>query len=40
MRDRVMLIDGMPKEAYLHWMLEILHHYDTIFVDEEFSDAD
>jgi sugar/nucleoside kinase (ribokinase family) len=34
-----MLIDGMPKEAYLHWMHEILHYYDTISVDEELSDA-
>jgi hypothetical protein len=39
LRDRAMLIDGMPKEAYLHWMHEILHYYDTISVDEELSDA-
>jgi hypothetical protein len=30
LRDRAIKVDGIPKEAYLQWIHEISHYYDTI----------
>jgi hypothetical protein len=39
LRDRAIVTDRMPKEAYLHWMHEISYNYDTIINDEERDDT-
>jgi hypothetical protein len=39
LRDRAIATDGMPKEAYLHWMHEVAYNYDTIINDEECDDT-
>jgi hypothetical protein len=40
LRDRAMKVDGIPKEAYLQWIHEILQYYDTIVEANDDVDMD